>query len=236
MRTLTTLRYMEQEVPCVTIAKIQRLLNVSWSAARHILKQLVRHRLVIEIRLGRKMLWCISEEAAATEVHAIRHALWLVLCQYRRRFVTPTTVAKLIAKNTEARNVFAKYVEISDRNVDTLRFIAAALEDMLGPPIDKRPRKTTYHVPTETLCVKEPEPGNVLIKRYKSPNYLVSIRVPTPMYNHLLEVANRYGITMSQVVRMAISNLLEKYRHVLEDGKYTNSDKSQCRQCNKRNC
>jgi hypothetical protein len=225
-RIIEALNYMKNAAPCATIANIAKALNITWIQARHITEQLVKDRVVIEIMVGDKVLWCIDEQAAAAEIYALRHALWHIICANKRRFITPSTTIKLIAKDPSARKVYAKYVNITTINGGALKLVSAILEDLLGPPLDKAlgqpnrkyKRKVVYYVPP-SICDQEPRPQKEPIRRYKQPHRIVNFKVSRTMYNDIIQAANYMGVSVPDLIRMAIARLVNQYSHLLSDNR-----------------
>jgi DNA-binding transcriptional ArsR family regulator len=217
VRAYEILKYMEKEAPCTTIAKIGEVFNLSWSQARVAFKILTDDELVVELKIGDKMIWCIDEKAAANEIYALKRELWRILCEQKRKFVTTSTIAKWIINDPTARKIFSRYVDTTKINIAMLKLIAAILKELVGKPIDRTARKTLYYIP-RNLCEKEPRHEDVTINHYKQTRNNVSIKVPTPMYQDILAAADSLGISVAELVRMAILRLITQYRHVL-DGK-----------------
>jgi predicted transcriptional regulator len=223
-RIIEALNYMKNAAPCATIANISKALNITWTQARHLIEQLVKNSMLIEISVGGKLLWCLNEQAAATEIYALKRALWHVICANKRRFVTPSTTIKLLAEDSSARKIYAKYVDITTVNGGALNFVSAILEDLLGPPLDngqpnkKYKRKVIYYVPPR-LCDQEPRPQEALIRRYKQPRTLVNFRISRAMYNDIIQAANYMGVSVPDLIRMAIARLISQYSHLLCDNR-----------------
>jgi len=214
IRMAKALKYMTTESPCTTIAKIATTLNISWSMARNTLYQLAKNKMVLKVEISHATIWCIDEEAASKAIFEIKHTLWRLICKSRRRFMTASEALKLITADTEARKIFAKYIDINSPHGHTLYFIASALDDLLGKPIDKRRRRTLFYVPAK-LCQKEPTPADVDLSHYTLAQRLVTFKVPTTMYNDMLEAAEKLDVTLKELVNMAIDRLLTEYRHLL---------------------
>ncbi|CAG25667.1 hypothetical protein PyrSV_gp48 [Pyrobaculum spherical virus] len=216
-RMIKTLRYMITEAPCTTIARVANKLDVSWSMARNALYQLAKNKMVLKVEISRATIWCVDENAATNAIFEIKRTLWRLICNSRRRYITPSDMLRLIAADTEAHNIFAKYVDVNSTHGHTLHFIASALEDLLGKPMDKRQRRLLFHV-TPRFCKKAPTLADINLSHYTSAYRLVTFKVPTAMHNDMLEAARTLGLTTSELVTMAIDRLLSQYRHVL-DGK-----------------
>jgi DNA-binding IscR family transcriptional regulator len=212
--TLKAVEYLN-EAKCTNISKLAKVLNVSWAYSRMILRLLSGGKLITTVTIGRRILWCINDNAAAIEIATLKRTLWHVICSAHRRFITPATAMKLIAKDQNARKIYAKYVNMDHINGNSLQFIASVLEDLIGPPIDRTARKLRFYVPTK-ICENEPRLDNVPIRRYKQPHRLVTFKVSHTMYMDLIEAANYMGTNIPHLVRMAIARLLSQYRHLIQ--------------------
>jgi len=211
---LKAIEYLK-EANCTNIGTLAKVLNVSWSYARTILRHLTNSKLITTVAIRRRVLWCINDSAAIAEITTLKRELWRVICGAYRRFITPATAMKLIANDLNARKVYAKYVNMDRINGNSLQFIAAVLEDLIGPPIDKTARKLRFYVPTK-ICETKPPLDNIQIRRYKQPHRLVTFKVPYTMYMDLIEAAYYMGTTIPNLVRMAIARLLSQYRHLIQ--------------------
>jgi DNA-binding MarR family transcriptional regulator len=220
-RMLDVLKYMEKEAPCTTIGKIAKEFNLTWSQARHLITQLVKAGHIIETTISTKLLWCINETAAATEIYTLIQEAWRVICDSKKRYITPSEAAQLIAHDKNARKVYAKYVDLINRKGGTLKFMTAILTKVLGKPLVKTPRKAVFYIPPE-ICQKEPQLSDISIRRYKRQHRnIVTLKVSTTMYNDMLKATQELGIPIAELVRMAIKRLLDQYRHIIGDNKDT---------------
>jgi len=214
-RTIQVLEYMKKEAPCTTISAIARKFAMPWESARKLLEHLSDSKLLLEISINKRVIWCLSEQAAAVEIATLKRETWRLMCNSGRRFITPSVILKAIANDPQARIIFDKYISVGRISGNALQFIASILEDILGPPLEKGKRKVRFYVPRK-ICEKEPKIISVSVRRYKQPHKLVTFKVPDTMYSDIIAATSYMGITIPQLVRVAIARLLSQYRHVLD--------------------
>jgi len=214
-RAVEALEYMKYVSPCATIATIANALNLSWTYTRKIMTHLTKSGLIIEVAIKHRVLWCINKKAALIEIAILRHELWRVICASKRKFITPSQIYGLIAKDTEARKIFAKYINVDKINANALKFLSALIEDLIGPPLEKTSRKVLFHVPPK-ICELKPPLDNIPIRQYKQPHRVVTFKVSHNMYMDLLTAADYMGTTIPHLVRMAIARLINQYRHLIQ--------------------
>jgi len=209
------LEYMKHVSPCATIATIASALNLSWTYARKIMAHLTKNKLIIEVAIRHRVLWCINKKAALIEIAILRRELWRIICASKRKFITPSQIYRLIAEDTEARKIFAKYINVDKISGNALKFLSALIEDLIGPPLEKTSRKVLFHVPPK-ICELKPPLDNIQIRQYKQPHKVVTFKVSHNMYMDLITAADYMGTTIPNLVRMAIARLLSFYRHLIQ--------------------
>ena len=202
-------RYLEAH-GCATLSALAKVLGVSWDRARHVVNLLEALGEVSVFRYGGKLLWCVDEEAAAVAVSSLRTAVWRLICASRRRYISPTELAKMAAANAQARKIFANYVPNLDKT-GGVRMMDAALRDLLGEVFDKRTNKKIYLVPAD-FC--ERPPRQEAPERYKPRRSIVTFKVTEAMARDMENAAAALGVGKAELVRMAIERLIEQYRHV----------------------
>ncbi len=217
-RIIETLKYMKKEAPCTTIANIARKFNLTWTQARHIINLLIKAGVVTEIRIAKKVLWCLDDNAATSEIYKLIHHAWRVICKSNRKYIRPSMVAQLIAQDPRARKAYLRYVDITRASPSTLKVMNIILTELLKKPIEKKPRKVIFYVPPE-FCQKEPRLEDLSIRRYKPQRRIVSFKVPPAMYNDMIKAAQQLGISIPELVRMAIKRLISQYKQTPTDNK-----------------
>jgi hypothetical protein len=211
---LEALRYLQTTTPCTTITKLANALNLPWHVTRHVVSHMVKSEIIIAVTINGHMLWCLDEYAAHSAISELRRELWRVLCgAHRRKTVTASTATKLIAADPQARQIYSKYVNLDRHSPHALKFVAAILEDLLGPPVEKTKRKTVFYIKSET-CKTPIKLDHVDVKKYKQPHRLVTFKVTRAMYHDILVASTQLGISVSDLVRMAIARLLTQYRDI----------------------
>ena len=194
---------------CTTLSMLAKALGATWEQARRAADLLEARGEAAVFTYGGKLLWCVnSEEAAAEAIHKLRLELWRVLCSSRRRFVSPTEAARLVAADPQARKAFSKFTSLTKITAGTLAFIDAALADLLGEAFDRRTNKKIYMVRTD-ICAKPPRRTEP--KRYKPRRNLVTFRVTEAMARDIEKAAAALGVEKPRLIRMAIERLLKQY-------------------------
>jgi len=198
----------------VTIYSAANVLKSEWETARNTLNELLKDGKVVKHVYASKMFFCLSEEDALEAVHGLRHELWRLICESKRRYISPSAMFKIIASDVKARRLFSKYIIIDRDNSGALKFLARMLEDVLGVEPDHRNNKKLYAVP-HGLCNAPPAPPDSLKRNYRK--NLTNVLVTERMARDLELAAEMLNTDKSKLVRMAIEKLLGEYRHLLSE-------------------
>jgi hypothetical protein len=201
-----------KDAKCATIPSAANVLKSGWETARNTLNELVKDGKVVRHIYAGKAFYCLSERDALQAAHSLRHELWRLICQSRRRYLSPSAAFKMIEADRQARSLFSKYIIINRVNSGALKFLSYMLKDVLGTKPDLRNNKRLYAVPPN-ICSTPPPPPDSLRRRYRA--NLVNVLVTERMANDLEPAAKMLGTDKSKLVRMAIERLLNEYRHML---------------------
>jgi hypothetical protein len=141
---------------------------------------------------------------------------WRLICGAKFTHVYPARLARLIAEDVKAVKVFTKYVPVDDlTKAGGLKFLSAALHDLLGEAIDRRTHHKVYAVPPD-FCRQPPPRTKPQI--YKPPHSnIVTFWVDEAVARDLERAAEALGVDRPRLIRMAIERMLEQFRHVDSD-------------------
>jgi hypothetical protein len=215
---------------CSTVASLAKTLGVKWDQAMYVAELLEMEGKVIEVMYGGNYLWCVDEKVAEEEVNRLRMEVWRLICNAKLKHVYPVRLTKLVAKDAQALEAFTKFIPAQDmKKASWLKFIDAALSDLLGEIHEKRSHHKVYAVPPN-FCTQPPRhvklqypsqrhsmmPPNTPETSNKQQHSTVTFNVPEAMARDLELAVKTLGIAKTQLVRVAIKRLLEQYQHLLK--------------------
>ena len=153
-------------------------------------------------------LCCRSRRSALRRLRKLKYALHSALCAKGIRYPTPKKAFGVIMSDGKLKEAFSRYVHLSPRNRAMWKFIGGLLRLMYGEPLYVTARRKPVFFAD---CSRKPLPTPPTIFMKKKEYTTVSFRVEPPLKEELEKLAETLNISVSDIVKYAIQNLLSRY-------------------------
>jgi len=208
---------------CVSVSVLMRALRISHSQAYHLMRVAVVAG-GVKLRLGRTAILCRDRAEVEALVRRLKETVHRLA--NGMKYVTPTAILRATLRDRDAYALLSRFISLrrgmSRFPPAVLAFANDLLRLLYGEPLLHTSRKTVY-------LVSEPRNFNSVDKEVASiyttaaavrvnefsdveEMPIVTFHLPRALLQALDEYARRMNVTRSDVIRMAIRQMLEKMR------------------------
>jgi len=191
---------------CAATSVLMRELGISHTQAFYALRLLQAQGCAVEVALGKVAVWCISRTDATKLLEELRETVARFVGQNRLRYVTPSRLYALIARDRKARELFSRVIGVGKPSVATFSALKALLGVVYGDPLSRSVFYAAQPTVNASIDVREADvqiPGEAVN---------VKFRLPAEETRQLRRYAERRRTSVSAVVRQAVEQLLTRYK------------------------
>jgi len=191
---------------CAATSVVMRELGISHTEAYYALHLLQAQGCAVEVALGKVAVWCISRTAATKLLEELREIVAQLVRQNRLRYVTPSRLYALIARDRKARELFSRIISVGKPSATAFSALKALLSAVYGDPLSRSVFYAAQPIANASIDIREEDvqiPGEAAN---------VKFRLPPEEARQLRRYAERRRMSVSAVVRQAVEQLLTRYR------------------------
>jgi len=211
---------------CVSVSALMRALRITYSQAHHLIRVAVATGRGVKLTLGNTAILCRDRAEAETLVRRLREVIHRLATESGARYVTSTKILRMVLRDRDAYKLMSRLIPLK-RNMSKFppaicMFIGDLLRTLYGEPVLRTSRRTVYLVSEpRDFNIADSDKGTVSIYTATAPRVdvgdtegmpVVAFHIPRAMLLALDEYARRMKVTRSDVIRMAIRQMLERIR------------------------
>jgi hypothetical protein len=195
---------------CVSTAVVMHKLGATQKQTLYALTHLLSEGRVVKVVLGGVSVWCKDKEMAEEYVKQLKAEV--VRLTAGRMYVSPRDLLSLILLDKNAEKVFRHIIPLGRSSVLTYGVISTLLRAVYGKPIRRWKYYTLQTNPDGDVIkiIDRVERGWVGMR--DGDLVVVSFKIPRVMLADLDIYVKQMGMTRSDVVRIAIQNMLTEFK------------------------
>ena len=210
---------------CVSVSALMRALHITYSQAHHLMRVAVATGRGVRLVLGNTAILCRDRAAAEELVRRLREVIHRLATESGMRYVTSTKILRMVLRDRDAYELMSRLIPLK-RNMRRFppavcMFIGDILRTLYGEPVLRTSRRTVYLISEPLDFNIADDKGTVNIYTAATPRVdvgdtggmpVVAFHIPRALLQALDEYARRLNAARSDVIRMAIQQMLERIR------------------------
>ena len=217
---------MLQRDGCVSVSALRRALRISYSQAHYLMHIMAAAGRGVRLTLGNTAILCRDRATAEELVRRLKETVHKLAVGMK--YATSTKILRAALRDRDAYELLSRLIPLR-RNMSRFppavcMFVGDLLRMLYGEPVLRTSRRAVYLVsePRDfNIADSDKETASIYAATAPRVNVsdtegmpLVSFHLPRALLRALDEYARRMNMTRSDVVRMAIQQMLEKMRAV----------------------